>query len=161
MRRIPNIQIENAEVLPGTFRNFSGKPGKYNRNGDRNFNIIITDHKFAQQLIDDGWNVRILPPRNDDEEARYRLQITVNMKTVEGVPPTKVFTYTGNKKLQLTEETIGTLDWANYKYADLTIHPRVWIDDDGSEHVKAYLREMHVVIEPDKWAEKYAHYEEE
>lgn len=60
-----NLVIENARLL---FRNFSGRESKYNRAGQRNFCVYIEDAADAQKLIDDGWNVRVRPPREDGEE---------------------------------------------------------------------------------------------
>ena len=74
----------------------------------------------------------------------------------------KVYLYSGGRRTELDEETIATLDYAEYRTADLTVRPRIWTDDKtGEKRVKAYLQEMHVVIQTDKWAEKYKNYGED
>lgn len=158
-KRIPNLYLEDAEVLPGSFRNFAGKATRYNKEGNRNFNIVISDENLAQRLIDDGWNLRPMKPREEDEEdapPRYKLNITVSYRFR---PPT-IRLYSGRKETLLDEETVGTLDYAEYSTADLTIRPRFWTDDDGSRKIKAYLDEMRAIIKPDRWADKYAKYME-
>lgn len=162
MKRIPNLFLEDAEVLPGSFRNFAGKATRYNKEGNRNFNIVISDEKTAQRLIDDGWNLRPLKPRNEDGEdapPRYKLNISVSFRELKGLPPVRVYLYSGKRRTLLDEATIDTLDYAEYSTADLTIRPRLWTDDKtGERRIKAYLQEMHVVIQPDRWADKYEHY---
>lgn len=164
-KRIPNLFLEGVEVLPGSFRNFAGRGDRYNKEGNRNFNVIISDETFAQELIRDGWNLRPMKPRDEDEPdapPRYKLNICVSFRELKGLPPTKVYLYSGRKKTLLDEETIDTLDYAEYHTADLTIRPRLWTDDKtGERKIKAYLQEMHVVIEANRWADKYAKYDEE
>lgn len=147
-KKIDNISVEDAQIL---FRNFAGKEDQYNRAGDRNFCVIIDDPEVAQQLSDDGWNVRVLRPRDPEDEPRHYMQVKVSFKNI----PPSIWLVTQHGKTKLTEETVDSLDYADLKSVDLIINPYRW-EVNGKSGVKAYLKTGYFVINEDEFAAKYA-----
>jgi hypothetical protein len=139
--------MESARIV---FRNFAGKEGMYNREGDRNFCVLL-DADLAEQMDKDGWNVKALRAREAGEPDQPYLQVSVGFK---GRPP-RIVMITSRGRTDLDEETCDLLDWADLRNVDLIVRPYEWTVN-GKSGVKAYLKSIFVTIEEDYLELKYA-----
>lgn len=146
---VGNIEFENAKII---FKNFTGEPSKFNREGKRDFCVVISDPEMVSVMMDDGWNIKSLKPRDEEDEPTYYLPVQVEFNNF---PPT-VYMITKNNRVQLNEETINTLQYADIATIDLIVRPYTW-EVNGKTGVKAYLKTMYVVINEDSFASKYAY----
>ena len=140
--------IENAKVI---FRNFRGEERQYNDKGDRNFNLVL-DAAAADALSEQGYNVRVRPPRDEDGDPQYLLPVSVSYKN----RPPKIVLVTSRNKTLLDEDTVGELDYVDIANIDLTIRAYNWTMGNGRSGVKAYLNSMYVTLDEDEFDEKYA-----
>lgn len=140
------FMIEGARII---FRNFAGKEGPYNREGDRNFAVILTP-ELAADLSADGWNVKTLDAREEGDEDTPYIQVAVNFKN----RPPRVVLLTSTSRTQLDEKTVDVIDWAEIETADLIARGYEWAVNDKSG-VKAYLQSLFVTIREDALEKKY------
>ena len=145
-QKINNIKIENAHIK---FLNFSGAPDKFNPAGNSNFSVDIPE-EMVEPLIADGWNIKRMKPRDDEEIGRAYLQVAVKFAYF----PPKVVMLTSRNKVVLDEQLVGQLDTAEIKNVDLVIRPYMY-EVNGKTGIKAYLKTMYVTIEDDEFADKY------
>jgi hypothetical protein len=141
------FMVEDARLV---FRNFSGKEGQYNREGDRNFSVIL-DPQTAEIMLKDGWNVKYLASREEGEEDTPYIQVAVSYKN----RPPRVVMITSTSRTNLTEESVAVLDWADIQTADLIARAYEW-EVNGKSGIKAYLQSLFVTIEEDALERKYA-----
>lgn len=142
-----NIVIENARI---GFKNFSGKEGKWNAEGVRNFCLFFDEKYDINRLIDDGWNIKFLQPRNEDDQPAPYLQVSVAFNNY----PPKIIVITSKGKTTISEDEVSMLDWAEIKNVDVIVRPYNW-NVNGKSGTKAYLKAMYVTIEEDEFASKY------
>lgn len=139
--------IEDAHII---FRNFSGKEGQYNREGDRNFAVILTP-EVAEQMLADGWNVRYLQAREEGDESVPYISVAVNF---DNRPP-RVVMITQTSRTNLDQSSVEVLDWADIKTADIIARGYDW-NVNGKSGTKAYLQSLFITIEEDYLEQKYA-----
>lgn len=151
------VVMEGMRII---FRNFAGKEGQYNREGDRNFGVILPAN-VAEAMLADGWNVKYLKPREEDEEGEETPWLSVSVAFDKGRPPT-ILKITSRGKTKVDEDTVEQLDWVDIAVdeegnpkVDLIVRPYFW-DVSGRTGIKAYLQSMYVTIEEDDLARKYA-----
>lgn len=143
------LKIENATIK---YRNFSGKEGRYNAKGLRNFSVVL-DKDLADILAKEGWNVRVSEPKDPEDSPIYLLQVAVRFDNIPSRDP-KVVYITSNSKTKLNEEDVSMLDWVVIKNVDIIIRPYVW-EKGGNSGIKAYLQSIYVTGEDDPFEEKY------
>lgn len=141
------LQIDDAKII---FRNFSGEGGKYNRDGDRNFAVVIPDEEAAQALVKAGWNVTVKPPREEGEEPLRILKVKVKFN--DRGP--NVYLQTNGVRNRLDETEIGLLDHVDILSVDMDLRPYDWTVN-GESGRTAYLQSICVTQEVDRFAERY------
>ena len=142
------LQIDDARII---FKNFEGRGDKFNREGDRNFSLLIEDENTANALIKEGWNVKIKPGREEGDDPFMRLPVKVKF-TDQGP---NVYLVTGNRRNELDEESIGCLDNIEIESVDMDIRPYDW-EVNGRTGRTAYLQSMEVVQRIDRFAARYS-----
>jgi hypothetical protein len=143
-----NELFENAQVV---YRNFQGRAGMFNSEGERSFCIIL-DPKRADELEAMGWNVKTQKPREEgDEEKRY-IQVSVNYS--KGRPP-RVVMINSQGRVDLGADEVKILDFMPIVNWDIVINPYPWQVNEN-KGIKAYLNKAFVTIEEDAFDLKYA-----
>lgn len=142
------LQIDEARII---YRNFSGIGSKYNREGDRNFAVVIPNQELADALIEENWNVKIKPPRDEDDTPFMYLPVKVKFN--DRGP--SIYFKTGTAMNKLDEESVSCLDNVDILSVDLDVRPYDW-DVNGKTGRTAYLQSICVTQEIDRFAERYS-----
>lgn len=141
------LQIEDARII---YRNFAGIGSKYNREGDRNFAVIIPNQEIADELIADGWAVKIKPPRDEDESPFMYLPVKVKFNNRGPAAYVK----SGNSVQRLNQDTIGMLDEIDIQSVDMDLRAYDW-EVNGKTGRSAYLQAINVIQNIDRFGAQY------
>jgi hypothetical protein len=147
--RIPEVTLEDCRIV---FRNFEGRETMYNRAGDRNFSVLLSEDE-ATMMEKDGWNVKYMKPREEGDTPQAHIEVAVSYK---GRPPEiYMIGEQTRKRTSLTEDTVEMLDFVDVANVDLILNPYEWVVN-GKTGVKAYLKKMFITIREDPLELKYA-----
>ena len=138
------LMIDDARIV---YRNFSGTGSRYNREGDRNFAVVIPDKEIADALIENGWNVKIKPPREEGDSPF--MYMPVKVKFNDRGP--NVYLVTGKRMNRLDEESVSCLDDVDIQSVDMDIRPYDW-EVNGRSGRSAYLQSIKVTQRIDRFA---------
>lgn len=149
------VLFEDAQLI---FKNFKGEEGMYNREGERSFHVLLQP-ELAAQLESDGWNVKYLKKRPEDDPntpPQAHLQVTVSYK----IKPPRIVMITSSNRTEVGEREVETLDYVDMQKVDLIVNPYNWVMHEGTamekRGVSAYLKTMFVWIREDYLEQKYA-----
>lgn len=142
------LNIDDATII---YRNFQGRGDKFNREGDRNFALIIPSEDIADKLVAEGWNVKIKPAR-DDQDIPF-MYMPVKVKFNDRGP--NCYLVTNGRANKLDEMSIGILDDIDILNINLDIRPYDW-DVNGKTGRTAYLQGIEVTQRVDRFAARYS-----
>lgn len=141
-----NISIEGARVR---YRDLSGKPSDYNKNGQRNITIEL-DMEDALALQELGLNVRFPEVGPDGDERAPLLKIIVSKFS-------KVFRVNSERQTmrELREDELSDLQAYRLRNVDLTFYPRDY--EIGKRKItSAYLSKGFFDVEETYFDKKYS-----
>lgn len=153
----PVYTFEDCRLMPGRFKNFSGRVDSY-KNTRKRFNVIIDDLDLARKMSEEGWNVKFREGR-EEEDVTATLEIKINFNVQYDSMRPIVKLMSGNSQVLLDDETIGMLDYAEIVHLDIRFVGR-WYSKDGREGYSTWLRSMYVTIEEDPLEAKYRNFGE-
>ena len=152
MAKTKNIVVEDGRII---FRNFAGKGDKFNPAGRRTFGLII-DNEDAVALAEEGWHIKYLKQREDEDQPQAYLPVRVNFD----VSAPAMYLVTRTKKTLLTKENVNILDNAELENVDVVISPYHWTMPNGDSGITAYLKTGYFKIVEDAFYDKYAKYDD-
>lgn len=142
------LQIDNARII---HRNFAGVKSQYNREGARNFSLVIPDEEIANALIEDGWNVKIREAKQEGDTPLMYLPVKLSFN--DWGPD--IYLKSGEAVNKLKEEDVGELDKIDILSVDMDIRPYDW-EVNGKSGRTAYVHSLHVEQRINRFAARYA-----
>lgn len=153
MPKMTNAKVTRLDGHQIKFRNFAGRPTKYDREGGKRTFALILSPEEADALAADGWNVSVPIPKDESYPVIPIMNVKVNFTS--NYPP-EIYVMTDEYKTKLTPETVSSLDYAEIEFVDIILSPHEYQRKDGSWAANPYLKSLYVKIVKDELAEKYA-----
>lgn len=153
MAKLDNRVFENAKIM---FRNFGGRAGMFNEEGERSF-LLFLDEAKAEEMKEEGWNVKLM--KSKEEGVSPQPYISVSVEFDKGRPPRiVVITAISGNRTEITKddtEVLQMLDFVTITNIDLILNPYEWTVREN-KGIKAYLKTAYITIYEDELDLKYA-----
>lgn len=144
------VEIAQAPII---FKNFSGRERPpYNPEGYRNFCVVINDQKLADQMSNDGWNIKVRKPRDDEGDPILYLPVKISYNVRP--PQVAMITADGKRTEFKHEEDLDALDAADIRYGNVAVNPYNW-EMNGNHGVTAYLKYGDFFLEKVPFSDMY------
>lgn len=159
-------ELVDFEIL---FCNLEGRAEGFNNQGARNFRLKFNDDDFAKALAEDGWNIKIYTPKNEEYDPYYYLTVKSKFKvdSPKVVQDPEIHMINSKNDILLKENHMADLD-AKFRArevisCDLIIHPSPWNNArfGAGEGITAYLKQMWAVVNDNPFADRYANRNDE
>lgn len=150
LKQVRPVTFEGVRIV---YRNFAGAKSTYNKEGDRNFSIVLPSDEVAEAMRADGWNVKTKEPREgyEDDGLFHTLSVKVGYT---GRPP-RVVLVGSRGQTPLNEETVELADMVNIASVDVIVRPYAY-DVNGSIGISAWAQSVFITINEDELELKYA-----
>lgn len=146
------LRIENVTGSDIKFRHFSGEKDRYHAQGERDFNLAISD-EFAEELAVAGWRVRFGKDKGDGSGEKYSSMIKVKVNYASYKPPI-ITRFTSLGHVEIDEELVKDIDHDQIESAALIITPYLSKNSEDGKYTP-YLENMRYKIEEDPFAGMY------
>lgn len=148
-RRRETVTFRDAPII---YKNFTGEKRQFNAEGDRNFSVMMREED-ALALELNGWKVKPMKRRDDDEEQLYHLKVSVAFAN----RPPRVWLVSSGGRTMLGEGLVGMLDQLDSVKVDLVIVAYDWkMESTGQSGRKAYLQSVFFHMYEDELELEYA-----
>lgn len=146
------------------FPNLEGHKDQFNNKGERSFRLKFNDPDFAKELADDGWNIRIYTPKNEEYQPYHFMTVKTKFRDdSENVyQDPEIHMVNSKNDILCGAQNMHDIDMAfrnrKVERVDLVINPYHWVHPGMSngEGITAYIREMWVEIQESPFASRYS-----
>lgn len=148
------VSIENTRFIFET--NFSGDPRRDKFGSTKRYANIVLPEDVASQLMEEGFNVKCLDPKEDYEsnEPTYFIKATCNF---ESKYPPRIYLVSGdNNPSLLDSEAVGVIDTVYIKNVNAILSK--WYNDNTGKW-SLFVRTLYVEqeLDSDPFAARYRH----
>ena len=140
------VEMDHARLL---FPNFEGRGDKFNREGERNFTVIIPTQEMADELVAEGYNIKVR--QREDEDPSFTLKVKVKFN---GHGPHVYLDMDNGQPIELDEDDVKCIDKIDIIDCDIDIRPYDW-EANGKTGRTAYLKNILVRQDVNRFANRH------